>query len=121
MTLKSNKKPKIMNAIKHVALKDAVLTWTPTHWPSGGKGSVKVIPLAELRAGTDRGLVCTACACRSAWASMTKNERLLQLYIEAWHLIARDGVTPESVHDALSVVPEYVNTLTGENLFEQDT
>lgn len=48
---------------------------------------------------------------------MTAKERLLKLYIEAWHIIARDGVSPEDVHAALMVIPEYRESLSGETFF----
>jgi hypothetical protein len=48
---------------------------------------------------------------------MTAKERLLKLYVEAWHIIARDGVSPDDVHAALMVIPEYRDSLSGETFF----
>jgi len=48
------------------------------------------------------------------WEGMAPARRLLQLYIEAWHIVIRDGVDPAAVHAALNVIPEYRDTLTEE-------
>ena len=56
-------------------------------------------------------------ACRSEWRKYTAKERLLMLYIEAWHIVARDGVKPEDMHAALMVIPEYRDSLSGETFF----
>ena len=39
------------------------------------------------------------------------------LYIESWHIMARDGITPKDLHLAMSVVPEYRDSLSGETFF----
>lgn len=49
---------------------------------------------------------------RSDVFRMTPAERLLLLYIGAWHAIFVHGVSPQSVDAALRVVPEYRETLT---------
>ena len=60
----------------------------------------------------------TTGACNAGWHDKwTKTERLCQLFIEAWFIVCRDGVSPRDMHDALMVIPEYRDTWNGETLF----
>jgi len=45
------------------------------------------------------------------------DQQLLRLYIEVWHIVCRDLVPAELAHDALLVIPEYRETLSGEQFF----
>lgn len=103
-----------------VPLKIAMLGWCPTHRTLVGvKGRILVIPRRDDRIDWWRyfGVTDSTLACWHKWEGLTKNERLLKLYIEMWHIIARDGLKPEDVHSALMVIPEYRATLSGETFF----
>jgi hypothetical protein len=56
------------------------------------------------------GFLCVGAAFAD-WNKMTPEKRLLQLYIDAWHAVVRDGVPPEQMHKAISVIPEYRDSL----------
>lgn len=105
-----------------VPLKIAMIGWTPKHRSKVGIfGKIVIIP--KTNDGRDWfrhfGVTDSTGACWSAWKTWTKEKRLLKLYIEAWHIIARDGVSPEDVHAALMVIPEYRKSLSGEMFFSQ--
>jgi hypothetical protein len=103
-----------------VPLKIAMIGWTPKHRSKVGiPGKIVIIP--KTNDGRDwfrhLGVTDSTGACWSAWKTWTKEKRLLKLYIEAWHIIARDGVSPEDVHAAFMVIPEYRDSLSGETFF----
>ena len=105
-----------------IPLKIAMLAWNDTHYGYDGdgenRGKVIVIPWPD-----ERGLCnylkvsMTTGACMTAWREWTKTERLCNLFIEAWFIVCRDGVSPRDMHDALMVIPEYRDTWSGETLF----
>jgi len=103
-----------------VPLKIAMIGWTPKHRSKVGiPGKIIIIP--KTNDGRDWfrhfGVTDSTGACWVQWREMTAKERLLKLYIEAWHIIARDGVSPEDVHAAFMVIPEYRDSLSGETFF----
>lgn len=107
-----------------VPLKIAMIGWTPKgrfgKTPlTGTPGKIIIIP--KTNDGRDWfrhfGVTDSTGACWVQWREMTAKERLKKLYIEAWHIIARDGVLPEDVHEALMVIPEYRESLSGETFF----
>lgn len=103
-----------------VPLKIAMIGWTPKHRSKVGiPGKIIIIPETNDRRDWFRhfGVTDSTGACWVRWREMTAKERLLKLYIEAWHIIARDGVSPEDVHAALMVIPEYRDSLSGEAFF----
>lgn len=107
-----------------VPLEIAMIGWTAKNRFGepplvGVAGRIVIIP----RTGDKRdwfryfGVTNSVGACFHEWADMTSDERLLKLYVEAWHIIARDGLSPKDVHTALMVVPEYRDSLSGESFF----
>lgn len=107
-----------------VPLKIAMIGWTPKgrfgKTPlTGIPGKIVIIP--KTNDGRDWfrhfGVTDSTGACWVQWREMTAKERLMKLYIEAWHIIARDGVSPEDVHAAFMVIPEYRDSLSGETFF----
>jgi hypothetical protein len=113
-----------LNYFGDVPLKVAMIAWTPSK--RFGKaplmgicGRIMIIP--KLNDGSDYfrhfKVTDSTGACWTKWGAMTKKERLLMLYIEAWHIITRDGLDPKDVHEALMVIPEYRDTLSGETFF----
>lgn len=101
-----------------VPLKHAMISWN--HRGKTGDGRIEVIPHPDSH-GWHRRLnyMNSTGACWCDWGKWKKRDRLLKLYIEAWHIIARDGVDPEKVHQALMVIPEYRDTLSGEYFFTE--
>ena len=103
-----------------VPLKIAMIAWTPRCNPGEGvAGRIIVIPQPLDCADwfLHFGVTNSTGACRSEWRKYMAKEQLLMLYIEAWHIVARDGVTPEDMHAALMVIPEYRDSLSGEAFF----
>lgn len=99
-----------------VPLAKAMLAWD---WPHPhGSGKVVVIPHPDTARWTCYlKLSQTVGACECRWSRMTKQERLTQLFVEAWHIACRDRVPLENIHDALMAIPEYRESLSGEYFF----
>jgi hypothetical protein len=100
-----------------VPLLHAMLAWNPARC---GDGRIIVIPHPDEDGWTNRlKLSDTTCADWTWWATATKQQRLAKLYIEAWHIACRDGVSIRSIHEALMVIPEYRETMSGDKFFSQ--
>jgi hypothetical protein len=108
-----------------VPLKSAMIAWNSLHDGYFGiPGRVMVIPWPDRGCCDFFKLANTVGAC-SGWRGMgsftgkrlNESQMLLQLYIEAWHIVCRDGVNPEAMHSALMAIPEYRETLSGERFF----
>ena len=96
-----------------IPLKHAMIAWNRADATFGNPGEIMVIPHPDQRGFCNHfRLQMTTGACWTVWARWTKQQRLLQLYIEAWHIVSRDGVDQMSVHDALMVIPEFRDTLS---------
>jgi hypothetical protein len=94
-----------------IPLKIAMLAWNDADYGycnGENKGKVIVIPWPDERRLCDLLKVSmTTGACMTAWHEWTKTQRLCNLFIEAWFIVCRDGVSPRDMHDALMVIPEY--------------
>jgi hypothetical protein len=103
-----------------VPLKDAMIAWNPNRKGGiGDPGTILVIPYSSDQDWCNKLQLCyTSGACFTEWENLNNNKRLLQLMIIAWHIVCRDLISPEEVHNALSAIPEYRNTLTGETFFQ---
>lgn len=107
-----------LNQFGDIALKDAMIAWNPRSY---GDGRIMIIPHPDNDNWTDRlKLSDTTGACWSHWASLTKEDRLTKLYIEAWHIACRDRVLLKDIHEALMAIPEYRATLSGEEFFSPE-
>jgi hypothetical protein len=102
-----------------VPIKLAMIAWTPMSSRIGIPGRIVVIP--HLNDDKDwfrhLGLTDSTGACCHYWSKATKQQRILQIYIEAWHIVCRDWLDPKDVHEALTVIPEYRETLSGDSFF----
>ena len=112
------------NFFGDIPITDAMVCWTPckrlgVNPKVGVPGRIVIIPKRDDGKDWFRyfGVTDSTGATWVSWRKMTKKERLLKLYIEAWHIIARDGLSPKDVHAALTVIPEYRDSLSGETLF----
>ena len=110
-----------------IPIKYAAIGWnctrpSPMEFYGYIKGKIVIIPMdvqlsrkgdlwRQLKLSNSTGAVF------SEWSNYTKKERLLKLYIEAWHIICRDGLNPKDVHEAFMVIPEYRQTMSGEMFF----
>ncbi len=108
-----------MNVPSHsfgdIPLKHAMIAWNCAR---SGDPRIAVIPHPDMDSWTDYlKLTCTTGACWTVWEKWTKAQRLQKLFIEIWHIHCRDGVAPEAIHEALLVIPEYRETLSGETFF----
>jgi hypothetical protein len=109
--------------MKDIPLKIAMLAWNDADGYANGEnpGKVVVVPWPDERGLCNHLKVSmTAGACYSAWHEWTKTQRLCNLFIEAWFIVCRDGVSPRDMHDALMVIPEYRDTWNGETLFSHE-
>lgn len=92
-----------------------MLAWNPRPY---GDGMMAVINHPDERHWTRHlQLSDTTGACWSSWSGATNHRRLLQIFIESWHIVCRDGLDPKMVHEALLVIPEYRATMSGEEFF----
>lgn len=102
--------------MKYIALKNAMIAWTPK-WlgkPLGRTVAVCKHPdngqLADLRLwckftnGTPKGPYPQ----KEAGETWLK----LRMMVEAWHIACRDGVPLTDIHAALSSIPEYKDLLS---------
>lgn len=92
-----------------IPIEKAMILWNPKN----EGGGIKVIRNPE-RSREFRHLHCSAGACYAYWAGMTTEQRKTKLLIEAWHIAVRDGLDPKEIHEALMVVPEYREMLSGD-------
>jgi hypothetical protein len=102
-----------------IPLKNALIAWN-TQWEvePWQPGKVVVIPYPDHRDHCSRlKLANTTGACWVQWGEMTNTQRLCKLFIEAWHMVCRDGVEPKTIHEAFSVIPEYRAIWSGEQFF----
>ena len=103
------------NTFGDIPLKHAMIAWNradsyPRYFQPG---KIMVIPHPDKQGLCNHlRLQMTTGACWTAWSKWTKQQRLLQLYIEAWHIVSRDGVNQRDAHDALMVIPEFRDTLS---------
>jgi len=101
-----------------VPLYDAMITWNGLADVSATyKLGIAIVPHPEPDFCRHWKLSNSAGACYTYWRELSTPRRLLQLYTEAWHIVGRDLVPMEMVHDALLVIPEYRDTLSGEEFF----
>ena len=98
---------------RDVPLEVAMLAWNSQRDNYGGRepGKVMIVSWPDRDHDADK-LVNSCLAPFSYWSTMSAAERLLQLYIEAFHIVLRDGVSPKAMHAALLVVPEYRESLS---------
>lgn len=102
---------------RDVPLKRAMLLWNPKSDEPTEDGRMEVVEHPEKDSRT-RTLTRSIGACCAEWAQLNTMERLVKLYIETWHIACRDGVEPKTIHEALMVIPEYRDTLSGDAFFE---
>lgn len=105
-----------------IPLKYAMLAWTPVYNSQiGVPGRMTIIPRRRTELidfFKHFGVVNSVGACFTEWTEYTNEERLIKLFSEVWHAICRDGVSPEEAHNAMMVIPEYRDTLSGESFFK---
>jgi hypothetical protein len=80
--------------------KDSMLCWTPDTY------QVAIVPWPD-RAGRSDRYDMTTLACNAEVQRMSFKERQALVFIEAMHLIVRDGMNPLEVHTALLQLDEY--------------
>lgn len=90
--------------------KNAVLCWNP------GTAEVAVTPYPDVFGLSDR-YQRTSMGVMTAVRSMGFEQAKLYCYIEAMHLIVRDGCDPQAVHRALLNVKEYVDACANDMPF----
>ena len=87
--------------MKDIALKDAVIRWNVG-------GPIVVTETCDIE---HRNLRRSLWACESLWHRISKNKRVALMYMDVWSAVIRDGIDPIEAHKALSVIPEYRDTL----------
>jgi hypothetical protein len=87
--------------MKDIKLKDAVLRWNV-----GGP-----IVVTENKPCEHSHLKRTLWSCESCWVRMSKNKRVSIMLMDVWSAVIRDGINPIEAHKALSVIPEYRDSL----------
>ena len=79
---------------------EAMLCWTPD------SGAVRLVRWPDL-SGKSNKYEMTGLACYSHVREMSFEQRKALVFVEAMHLIVRDGCYPKAVHDALLGLREY--------------
>lgn len=79
---------------------EVILCWTPN------TDRVVLVPWPDTSRHSD-GFECTALACDADMHSLNFEERGKRVYVQAWHLVAFDGVPVLAVHQALLPLDEY--------------
>lgn len=104
-----------------ISLIDAMILWNPRHENEpieNNDGRVCVVKWPDRPNNQDKlGLIYSNGACFSCWREASDFQRLTKLFIEAWHMVCRDGVHPKAIHEALMVIPEYRAALSGDEFF----
>lgn len=80
-------------------VKNSVLLWNPK--------TAEVALVAKPLSGLGRCYARSGLGCYAETQSMTFEQRKTQVFIEAMHLIVRDGCDPQAVHQALCGLEEY--------------
>ena len=93
--------------MKKIPIKKAMVTWRPAY---SGEPDCEVLEHAKRIVG--KNLPMSTGACYTFWDDMTMAERKLMLMIEIWHLVARDGVPADKIHEAMQAIPEYDDMLS---------
>lgn len=83
-----------------VTAKEAILCWSP------GTSQVALVPWPD-ETNISSQYQFTGLACYQNIQKMSFEQRKVQIFITAMHLIARDGCDPKAVHQALSGLKEY--------------
>lgn len=111
------------NLFGDIPLKIAMVAWNPVRYETMWKpGKVVIIPWPDEQGWCNRLQVSyTTGACWTAWGQWSKKERMLKLMVEAWHMVCRDDVPPQNIHEAFMVIPEYRESLSLENFFESNS
>lgn len=84
--------------------KSGMLCWTPY------TDKIKVVDWPDVTNQSD-GYACTGLACYTDIQKSSFEKRKTIIFIEAMHLIIRDGMPPQKVHEALCVLDEYIDGL----------
>ena len=91
-----------------IPLNDAMLCW------NRGK-DMKVVLHPDSRGESDP-YQSSVGACYANWREKDARGQKLQLVIDAWHVVAFYDVSPQLVHEALLVIPEYRDMLADDCL-----
>lgn len=83
-----------------VTAKEVILCW------NAGTNQVALVRWPDI-ANTSSQYRSTGLACYQNIQNMSFEQRKVQIFIAAMHLIARDGCDPKAVHQALSGLKEY--------------
>lgn len=86
---------------KDVRLKNAIILW------QSGVCCPDVLVIDKESDENPRRFMNNTGACMTWWRDETDERRLQMLFIEAWRIVIRDGVSPKLLHEALLVIPEY--------------
>jgi hypothetical protein len=84
--------------------KEAMLCWNPD------SADVTIVQWPDTHQLSDK-YQRTSLACFSGFSKSRFEQRKTQIFIDAMHLIIRDGCDPMAVHKALLVLPEYQDGL----------
>lgn len=84
----------------NVDLQNAMLCW------DSDTNRAKVVPHPDRQRISEAFEFSTG-ACSSEWKGRTEGHRLAVLMIDAWQAVVRDGVSAETMHDALLAIPEF--------------
>ena len=112
----------VLRIMNEIPIRKAMIAWNPTRegWcPRGGlPGQVGVCEHPDN--GQLNPLSSWVCFNQHLTPKAPIQFYQLQLLIEAWHMMGRDGVSQKEIHDAFMVIPEYRSMMSSDfKMFEQ--
>jgi len=89
-----------------VPLVRAMLCWNADRPNQRGPVGARVVWYPDRAWQADAYRVSVG-ACFSEWGGMSDRQRRLQLMLDAWAAVVRDGVPAAAMHEALLAIPEF--------------
>ena len=102
-----------------IPIRQAMIAWNPLAtelYPHNGDGRIKIIKWPDLDGEVDRfKFDCTGGAAHTEWHTCKDTDVLLaMLMCSIWNIVCRDGITIEAAHEALMVIPEYMDNISAD-------
>ena len=93
---------------------EAMIAWTPIHaTKTTSAGTLKVGPLLQPGdADWTRPFLYTGGASETHVRALTGRKAVARIFIEFNTLVARDGLSPQLVHEAFLVIDEYADNIS---------
>lgn len=92
-----------------------MIAWNPTREPSYKRGLPGQVGVCEHPDNGQLGHLSSWVCLRQCLPEKASVELYqLQILIEAWHMMGRDGISQNAIHDAFMVIPEYQSMMSSD-------